>query len=175
MTQEEEFAATHILLETFEVDLVLSVHEVKPVSPQRAPKVLRHMDIGVIHRRLYQYSIAWLSEAADDECYARNDARNEVEPLRLNGPTIAALLPSYDGGVPARSAHGISQNFVVETATQLVDDEGRRSKVHISYPEREQVIASPDIVHSINLQGISTAAIIILAVAPTEAISRQMR
>ena len=135
MTEEEELATTHVALEALEVNLILPVDKVKGVLPQLAAKVLRHVYVGVIHGGLYEYGVARLGEAADDEGYAGHDARHEVEPLGLDVPTVAALLPGYDGGEPARGAHGVSQDFVVETATQLVDDEGRCGKVHISYPE----------------------------------------
>ena len=96
MTEKKELASTYILLETFKIDLKLPVHEVESILAQRTSKVLRHMDIGMIHGRLDEDGITRTGKATDDECNTRDNTGHEVEPLGLYSPPIATLLPSHD-------------------------------------------------------------------------------
>lgn len=117
------------------------------------------MDVGVIDGWLYEDGVSRLSEAGNKESYARNNAGNEVEPLGMYAPTIAALLPGYDGGGPLWGAHGVTQDLVLETMTQGVEDEGRGGKVHIGHPERKEVVPTPYAGDGVDLQSIGTATV----------------
>ena len=159
MAQEEEFTSTHIASKPLEINLKLPVYKVKSILTQPTSEVLRHMEIGMINRRLHQYSITWLCEAIDDKCNTRNYARYKIEPLGLYAPTITVLLPSYDRRSPTRRTHRVTQYLVLQPVAQLIKDERRSSKIHISHPKRHQVTAPPNGGHSINLQGIGISTV----------------
>ena len=96
MAKKEESASPHITFEAFKINPVLSVDKIQRILAQNATKILRHVDIGMIYGWLYEYGIARLGEAADDEGYTGYYTGYEVEPLRLYGPSITALLPCHD-------------------------------------------------------------------------------
>ena len=159
VTKEEEFAAFHIVLETLEVYLILSVYKIESILAQRTTEVLRHVEIGMIYRWLYQDGIAWLSEAVDNEGNAWHDAWHKVDPLGLHLPAVSALLPCHDRRCPLWATHGVTYDLMLESAAQRINNEGRCGKVHIGHPQREQVFAPPDVRDGVNLQGVGALAI----------------
>ena len=138
---------------------VLHIHAVHSILPfQRAchqcASVSFHQPAErMINGRLDHHLIAFFRKGIQRHTNSRNYTRYKTDHILFHFQTITHLVPSDDGFKITIWFTSISQYRIFTTLFNGFGDKRCRSEIHISYPKRNQIGSSPNLLHPIPLHG----------------------
>lgn len=127
-------------LEILEVDLISVTITFQLVLHDLTTLVADTGEEAVVGRRLQQYFLAGEGEGLDGTAHSGDDTGGIEDPVTLDLPVMASLEPADDSIVIAVGHEGIAEDGMFHTGFQSLGDGGTDFKVHVSDPERDDVI-----------------------------------
>ena len=159
IAENEHLTALHLLAERIHIHAIGTVGHLQRIEHEGASVALVQPRERAVHGRLDQYLVVLFGKGVESHADARNDARNEADMLLLHIEVVALLRPIADGAVVAIRLGGIAQHGVVEALANGFGHERSGGKVHVGYPKRNQVGASPHLLKPVQLDGRSAFSI----------------
>ena len=158
--EDEQFTAVvDDGFELVEIHLVGTVHLLQRVENHLAAHGARHDAERMIDRRLDNHLVARMREALDREADTLHDAGDVAEPLLLDFPVVFIIDPFDDGPVIRLACEGVAEDRMLATLLQRVDDEVRRSEVHVGNPEGGEVGVSERLLQAVVLHAVGAAPV----------------
>ena len=161
VTEHEHLGPVDDALEVVKVHFVerFPLCLLQRIEHHRAAVALDGRAEWVIHRRLDDDPIARCCERIDGEADAPDHARHIAEPFGADVPLVMVPYPALHHRPVVRRLQGIAKHRVLHPSLEGVHDEGRRLKIHVGHPERQQVTAPEEFRHQIQFDGARTGAV----------------
>ncbi len=143
--EEQSLRTLQLAIEILEVDLKTTIDDLHRVVDQSAVVLVDHIRKWRIYRRLDHHAVAFVGQCADCKCEASHHTGREAEPLALDRPIVATLLPADDCVEIACRANAVAIHFVICATNDRLGDFGHYLEIHICDPHRDDVFASENI------------------------------
>ena len=159
IAEDERLASLHIATQAVEVDMIVPVAQVERRTHDLALQPFGNKEEGMVDGRHYQHTVARLRKAEQGKSLGTHNTRHKRQPIGAYLPLMALLQPAANGGIPTFTSRGISQHFMLQSMAQGIHHKRRRTKIHIGHPHSRQVVAPPNVLHTVPLHRIGAAAI----------------
>ena len=151
ITENKYFTTLNIPTETFEINLILTVTQVKRRIHDFTPQALGNQKKRMIYRSHNHDFVSRIGETLQSKSLSTNYTGYKSQHFMGNFPLMTFVQPVTDGGIPLFASESIPQHFMLEPLAQGIHYERRSTKVHISHPHGKQIITSPNIFRSVPL------------------------
>lgn len=126
------------------------VHPVERAFCRLLERIEHHLSVvahhchakWMIHGRLNQDFVARLRQGVYCHADAFHHSRNVCQPLRLDVPAVVVGYPFAHCGPVFFRLDGIAENSMFQSLPDGINDELWGFEIHVSHPQRYQVVAS---------------------------------
>ena len=126
------------------IHLIHTVNQPQRVGDHLTLHAFGHKAEGMIDGRLNDDTVTGLCEVIDHEGKALDNPRDVRDPFPADVPPMQVVHPANDGVVVRRRRKRIPEHRVLAASAQRIEDEVRRSEVHVSHPKWHQTV-SPEV------------------------------
>lgn len=140
--EEQRLCTLQLAIEVLEIDLETTIDNPHRVVDQSAVILIDHICKWRIYRRLNHHAVAFVGQCTNCESKACHHTGREAEPLALDLPIVATLLPADDCVEIACGANAVAIHFVISTTNYGLGNFGHYLEIHIGDPHRDDVVAS---------------------------------
>ena len=140
--EEQSLRALQLAVEVLEIDLETAIDNLHRVVDQTAGIQCNHICKRRIYRRLNHHTVTLVGQCADRKSETCHYTGRETEPLALDLPVVAALLPADNCVEIACGANAVAIYLMICTTNYGLGDFGHYLEIHICDPHRDDVVAT---------------------------------
>ena len=153
ITKDEHLTTFDLCTEVLHIHTEHSILPFQRACHQSASVSFHQPTERMVNRRLDHHFVSFFRKGIQRHTDTWYNTRHKTNHFLLYLQAITHLIPSDNGFIIAIRLTSVSQHRIFTTLLDGFGDKRCRSKIHISYPKRNQVCSSPYFLHTVPLDG----------------------
>ena len=145
VTKDKDLTTLDVISEFVKIYLNFSVCELQRGKNYFPVIFLRNQKEWVVNRRQYHNHFALICECLKCKSQPLDNTRGECQHLCIHMPSKTHIQPVNNRTAPVIRDTRISENAVITTFPDSIDNIGRSSEIHIGYPHWNEILSSPSL------------------------------